>query len=202
MPKPIILAVDDDPQVLRAVVRDLRNQYGKDYRILSTTSANEALESLTELKNKNETLALFLSDQRMPEMLGVEFLAKAKVIFPEAKRILLTAYSDTEAAIRAINDVQLDYYLMKPWDPPEEKLYPALSDQLEEWQSRYTPIFQGIRIVGYQWSPRSHQIKDFLSGNLIPYQWLDVEANELGKELVLKMARISSILMCKWWGRK
>ncbi|MFM9838805.1 MAG: response regulator, partial [Cyclobacteriaceae bacterium] len=184
MKKPIILAVDDDPQVIRAVARDLKNQYGKDYRILSTTSASEALESLKDLKNKNETLALFLSDQRMPEMLGVEFLQKAKELFPDAKRILLTAYSDTEAAIRAINDVQLDYYLMKPWDPPEEKLFPTLSDQLEEWQSRHIPNFQGIRIVGYQWSPRSHQIKDFLSGNLIPYQWLDVETNETGKELL------------------
>ena len=183
MKKPIILTVDDDPQVLRAVARDLRNQYGKEYRIINTTSANEALESLTELKNKGETIALFLSDQRMPEMLGVEFLQKAKELYPEAKRILLTAYSDTEAAIRAINDVQLDYYLMKPWDPPEEKLFPALTDQLEEWQSKYIPDFHGIRIVGYQWSPRSHQIKDFLSGNLIPYQWLDVEADPAAKEL-------------------
>lgn len=184
MKKPIILTVDDDPQVLRAVARDLRNQYGKDYRIISTTSAIEALESLKELKNKSEIIALFLSDQRMPEMLGVQFLQHAKELFPEAKRILLTAYSDTEAAIRAINDVQLDYYLMKPWDPPEEKLFPALSDQLEEWQSKYIPDFHGIRIVGYQWSPRSHQIKDFLSGNLIPYQWLDVETDLAAKELV------------------
>lgn len=184
MKKPILLTVDDDPQVLRALVRDLRNQFGKDYRILSTTSALEALDSLKDLKNKNETVALFLSDQRMPEMLGVDFLQKAKEIFPEAKRILLTAYSDTEAAIRAINDVQLDYYLMKPWDPPEEKLFPALNDQLEEWHSRYTPAFQGIRIVGYQWSPRSHQVKDFLSGNLIPYQWMDIESSSMGRDLL------------------
>ncbi|NOT75302.1 MAG: FAD-dependent oxidoreductase [Cyclobacteriaceae bacterium] len=184
MNKPIILIVDDDPQVLRAVVRDVRNQFGKEYRLMSTNSAKEALETLTDLKNKNETVALFLSDQRMPEMLGVEFLQQAKEIFPDAKRILLTAYSDTEAAIRAINDVQLDYYLMKPWDPPEEKLYPALNEQLDEWQSQYTPLFQGIRIVGYQWSPRSHQVKDFLSGNLIPYQWLDIESNDAGRELM------------------
>src|SRR6478609_1592638 len=184
MKKPILLAVDDDQQVLRAVVRDLRNAYAKDYRILSTTSAKEALESLKELKNKNEVVALFLSDQRMPEMLGVEFLQKAKELFPDAKRILLTAYSDTEAAIRAINDVQLDYYLMKPWDPPEEKLFPALNEQLEDWSNNHIPAFDGIRIVGYQWSPRSHQIKDFLSGNLIPYQWMDIESNEQGKELV------------------
>lgn len=184
MNKPILIAVDDDPQVLRAVARDLRNQYGKDYRILSTTSANEALETLKDLKNKNEVVALFLSDQRMPEMLGVDFLQQAKELYPEARRILLTAYSDTDAAIRAINDVQLDYYLMKPWDPPEEKLYPALDEQLDEWLSKHVPVFQGIRIVGYQWSPRSHQIKDFLSGNLIPYQWLDVESNPIGQELV------------------
>ncbi len=183
MKKSIILAVDDDPQVLRAIVRDMRNQYGRDYRILSTSSATEALDTLRELKNKSEVVALFLSDQRMPEMLGVDFLKKAKDYFPLAKRILLTAYSDTEAAIRAINDVQLDYYLMKPWDPPEEKLYPALNDQLEEWQSGHVPAFEGIRIVGYQWSPRSHQIKDFLSGNLMPYQWIDFESNPVGREL-------------------
>jgi thioredoxin reductase (NADPH) len=185
MKKPILLIVDDDQQVLRAVVRDLRNQYAKDYKLLSTTSATEALETLKDLKNKNEVIALFLSDQRMPEMLGVDFLQQAKELYPEAKRILLTGYSDTEAAIRAINDVQLDYYLMKPWDPPEEKLYPAITDQLEEWQSNHIPAFEGIRIVGFQWSPRSHQVKDFLSGNLIPYQWLDVEDNEAGKELLV-----------------
>lgn len=184
MKKPILFIVDDDLQVLRAVVRDLRSQYAKDYRILNTASAREALEALKELKNKNETIALFLCDQRMPEMLGVDFLQQAKEIFPQAKRILLTAYSDTEAAIKAINDVQLDYYLMKPWNPPEEKLYPVLNDQLEEWQGNYIPAFTGIRIVGYQWSPRSHQIKDFLSGNLIPYQWLDLEVSDAGNELI------------------
>lgn len=184
MKKPIILAVDDDPSVLRAVTRDLRDAYKKEYRILATESANEALETLKDLKNKGETIALFLSDQRMPEMLGVEFLEKAKVIYPEAKRILLTAYSDTDAAIKAINEVQLDYYLMKPWDPPEEKLYPVLNDQLDEWLSNFKPEFDGIKIVGYQWSPKSHAIKDFLSGNLIPYQWLDVETSEKGQELL------------------
>ena len=162
MKKPIIFTVDDDPAVLRAVVRDLRNAYKKSYRILATESANEALESIKELKNKGENVALFLSDQRMPEMLGVEFLEKAKQVYPDAKRILLTAYSDTDAAIKAINEVQLDYYLMKPWDPPEEKLYPVLNDQLDEWQSNFKPEFDGIKIVGYQWSPKSHEIKDFL----------------------------------------
>ncbi len=184
MKKPIIFALDDDPAVLKSVVRDLRDKYKKEYRILATESANEALDSLKELKNRGETIALFISDQRMPEMLGVEFLEKAKAIFPLAKRILLTAYSDTNAAIKAINDVQLDYYLMKPWDPPEDKFYPVLTDQLDEWEANYKPEFQGIKIVGYQWSPKSHVVKDFLSGNLIPYQWMDIEKNGVAKELL------------------
>jgi thioredoxin reductase (NADPH) len=184
MKKPILFALDDDLQVLRAIVRDLRTAYAADYRIVSTTSANEALEFLKDLKNKGETVALFLADQRMPEMLGVDFLTKARVLFPDAIRMLITAYSDTEAAIRAINDVQLDYYLTKPWDPPEEKLYPVLNDQLDEWHSHFKPDFQGIRIVGYQWSPRSHEIKDFLSGNMIPYRWLDLESDEEAAELL------------------
>ncbi|MEM9856115.1 MAG: FAD-dependent oxidoreductase [Bacteroidota bacterium] len=184
MKKPIIFTVDDDPAVLRAVVRDLRDAYKKSYRILATESANEALDSLKKLKNKGDNVALFISDQRMPEMLGVEFLEQAKQLFPEAKRILLTAYSDTDAAIKAINEVQLDYYLMKPWDPPEEKLYPVLSDQLDEWQSNFKPDFDGIKIVGYQWSPKSHAVKDFLSGNLIPYQWMDIQSSEKGAELL------------------
>jgi thioredoxin reductase (NADPH) len=177
MSRPIIFSIDDDPQVLRSISRDLRSQYGKEYKILSTTSANEALESLTELKNSSDVIALFLCDQRMPEMEGVKFLEKAKKIYPDAKRVLLTAYSDTEAAIKAINDVQLDYYLMKPWDPPEEKLFPVINDLLEDWQNNYVPEFVGIKLVGYQFSPQSHQIKDFLAGNLIPYRWLDVEKN-------------------------
>ncbi len=184
MKKPIIFLLDDDPSVLKAVTRDVKSMYRKEYRVLATQSANEALDALVDLKKKGEVIALFLSDQRMPEMLGVEFLEKAKTYYPEAKRVLLTAYSDTEAAIKAINDVQLDYYLMKPWDPPEEKLYPILNDQLDEWRSGYIPEFEGIRIVGYQWSPKSHAIKDFLSGNLIPYQFLDIETSEKGKELL------------------
>lgn len=181
--KPIILSVDDDPQVLRSLKRDLRNQYKEDYRIISTDSANEALEAVAELKKKGETIALFLSDQRMPEMLGVEFLEKAKVFFPKAKRALLTAYSDTQAAIKAINDVQLDYYLLKPWDPPEEKLYPVLSELLDDWQLSYRPDFQGIRVVGYQYSPKSHNIKDWLAANLKPYRWVDARSGA-GQELL------------------
>lgn len=184
MKKPIIFLVDDDPAVLKSVARDVKSEYRSDYKIMSTQSALEGLDYLKELKTKGETVALFLSDQRMPEMLGVEFLEKAKAFYPEAKRILLTAYSDTEAAIKAINEVQLDYYLLKPWNPPEEKLYPVLNDQLEDWNSHYIPDFSGIKIVGYQWSPKSHEIKDFLAGNLVPYQWLDFETNEKGKELI------------------
>lgn len=184
MKKPIIFLLDDDPAVLNAVKRDVRAEYRADYKIMATDSASEALEALKELKNKGETVALFISDQRMPEMLGVEFLEQASTFYPEAKRILLTAYSDTDAAIRAINEVQLDYYLLKPWDPPTEKMYPVLNDQLDEWQSTFKPDFDGIKILGYQWSPNSHAIKDFLSGNLIPYQWLDVETSEDAKNLL------------------
>lgn len=182
--KPILFSIDDDPQVLRAIRRDLRKKYSGQYRIVSTESANEALEALAQLKNKGENVAMFLSDQRMPEMLGVEFLEKAKLEFPEAKRVLLTAYSDTDAAIKAINDVQLDYYLMKPWDPPEEKLYPVIDDQLAEWEANHTPTYHGIKVVGYQFSPKSHSVKDYLSGNLFPYKWYDIETSEEGQELL------------------
>jgi len=182
--KPILFSIDDDPQVLRAIRRDLRKKYSGQYRIVSTESANEALEALAQLKNKGENVAMFLSDQRMPEMLGVEFLEKAKLEFPEAKRVLLTAYSDTDAAIKAINDVQLDYYLMKPWDPPQEKLYPVIDDQLAEWEANHTPTYHGIKVVGYQFSPKSHAVKDYLSGNLFPYKWYDIETSDEAQELL------------------
>ncbi len=181
--KPIIISVDDDEQVLRSLRRDLRQAYKKNYSILSTSSANEMLDALVEIKKNREEVALMISDQRMPEMEGVEFLEKARVYFPDAKRVLLTAYSDTDAAIKAINDVQLDYYLMKPWNPPEEKLLPVVSDLLDEWESNYQPKFKGITLVGYQYSPKSHQIKDYLSGNLISYRWLDISSDE-GQELM------------------
>lgn len=182
--KPIIFSIDDDPQVLRSLRNDLRNEYKNDYRIISTDSPQEALQSLPELKKQGEAVALFLSDQRMPDMLGVDFLEKAKTIFPEAKRVLLTAYSDTEAAIRAINNVGLDHYLIKPWDPPREKLYPVLNDLLDDWETNHTPEFHGIKLIGYQYAPKSHEIKDFLAGNLFPYLWLDVESDERAKELL------------------
>ncbi|GAB3906983.1 FAD-dependent oxidoreductase [Larkinella knui] len=183
MKPPIIIAVDDDQAVLQAIQRDLRQQYRKKYKIMATTSANEVLETLVELKKKNEEVALFLSDQRMPEMLGVDFLFKARKIYPDAKTVLLTAYSDIEAAIRAINDVQLDYYLNKPWDPPTEKLYPILDELLNDWQSNYRPQFEGLKLIGYQFSPRTHELKDFMAGNLFPYQWLDIETNPEAKKL-------------------
>jgi thioredoxin reductase (NADPH) len=182
--QPFILCIDDDPQVLRAIVRDLKSKYRESYKIISTTVVNEALESLVELKNKGETVAMFISDQRMPEMEGVAFLEKAMEFYPDARRVLLTAYSDTDAAIRAINSVQLDYYLVKPWSPPEEKLYPIIDDLLDDWQTIYRPDFKGIKVVGYQFSQKSHAIKDFLAGNLIPYQWLDVQATEEATRLL------------------
>ena len=184
MKAPIIFFIDDDPQVLQAVRRDLRKKYRPDYQIFSTHSASEALQALRELKKQQEVVALFLSDQRMPEMMGVDFLEQARAIFPDAKRVLLTAYSDIDAAIRAINEVQLDYYLTKPWDPPEEKLFPVLDDLLAAWHGSYTPEFAGLRVVGYQWSPKSHHIKDFLSGNLLPYQWLDIQTSDKARELL------------------
>ncbi|MFA6083484.1 FAD-dependent oxidoreductase [Mucilaginibacter sp.] len=174
MSLPIIFCIDDDPQVLRALTRDLKSRYRTDYRIVSTSIVKEGLDSLVELKNKGMTVALFLSDQRMPEMEGVAFLEKAIKIFPDAKKVLLTAYADTRAAIEAINSVQLDYYLIKPWDPPEEKLYPVLDGLIEDWHTIFKPTFSGIKVIGNQYSELSYNIKDFLAGNLVPYQWLDV----------------------------
>jgi thioredoxin reductase (NADPH) len=175
MKKPIILTVDDDPQVLGAITRDLRNEFRKDYRILSIGSGPEALTTLDELRARSEPVALVLADQRMPDVEGVEVLTHARELFPETKRVLLTAYADTTAAIKAINSAQLDYYLLKPWDPPEQLLYPTLHDLLASWQARYRPAFAGIRLIGFQWSPLSHELKDFLSGYMVGYQWLDFE---------------------------
>ncbi|MCB9285651.1 MAG: FAD-dependent oxidoreductase [Lewinellaceae bacterium] len=182
MKKPILFSIDDDPQVLRSIRRDLRSEYKNEYRIINEDSPEKALEILEEMKRQGETVALFLSDQRMPNMSGVEFLNKAKFFYPDAKRVLLTAYSDKDAAIAAINEVQLDYYLMKPWDPPQEKMFPVLNELLDDWQANYLPEFQGIKVIGYPYSPKSHQIKDFLACNLIPYQWLDAKEDEKGVE--------------------
>ena len=174
MSKPVVLAVDDDPQVLAAVRRDLRSRYRENYMIMSASSGAEALTTVRELKTRGDSVAMVLSDQRMPGMLGVELLAKSRELYPLARRVLLTAYSDIDAAIRAINEAHLDHYLSKPWDPPEECLFPVIDDLLDAWQAEYLPEAKGLRLVGHQWSPRSHAIKDFLAGNLIPYRWLDV----------------------------
>lgn len=186
MKLPFIVIIDDDIQVLRAIKRDVLNKFRKEYKVLATESANEALEAVKELKLKNETVALFLSDQRMSEMEGTVFLEKAMTFFPDAKKALLTAYSDIEAAIKAINTLKLDYYLLKPWNPPDEKLYPVITELLDDWQNNFIPEFEGIKIIGYQWSPFSHRIKDFLTGNLIPYKWFDMELNKESLELIDK----------------
>ncbi|MBK5273273.1 MAG: response regulator, partial [Bacteroidia bacterium] len=177
MKLPYIIIVDDDIQVLRAIQHDIRREYRDEYKVVATESAIEALELTKELKLKNETVALFISDQRMPEMEGITFLVETNSIFPNAKKILLTAYSDIEAAIGAINNVKLDYYLLKPWHPPEEKLFPIVNDLLDDWHAFYKPDHEAIRIIGFQWSPKSHRLKEFLSGNLVPYIWMDIENN-------------------------
>ncbi|MGB7442154.1 MAG: FAD-dependent oxidoreductase [Coleofasciculaceae cyanobacterium] len=184
MNKPTILTVDDDPEVLQAIARDLRQNYGDRFRIVRADSGNSTLEAIQKLKLRNDTVALFLVDQRMPQMTGVELLEQASEVFPEAKRVLLTAYSDTDAAIRAINVAKLDYYLLKPWDPPQEKLYPVLDDLLDDWRASFHPAFQGIRVIGDRWSPDSHRVKDFLARNQLPYRWLDIERDQEAKELL------------------
>ena len=177
MAKPVLLTVDDDPDVLRAIERDLRTQYGAEYRVISSDSPQGALDLLKGLKVRNAGVALLLADQRMPLMDGVGFLQAARQVFPEAKRALLTAYADTNAAISAINQANIDYFFMKPWDPPAEHLYPQLSDLLDDWQASYRPPFQGIRVLGTRWSPRCYELRDFLARSHVPYQWIDVEGS-------------------------
>jgi len=174
MNKPVLLVVDDDPQVLAAVRRDLRSRYREHYTVMSASSGQEALDTARELKSRGDSLAMIISDQRMPGMPGGEVLARSREFYPLARRILLTAYSDIGAAVKAINEAHLDYYLSKPWDPPEECLFPAIDDLLDAWQVECLPEAKGLRMVGHQWSPRSHAIKDFLASNLIPYRWLDI----------------------------
>ncbi len=184
MAKPVILAVDDEPDVLNAVERDLRARFASDYRIIKASSGTEAIEALRELKRRAAQVALLVVDQRMPGMSGTELIAGAIAIFPDAKRVLLTAYADTQAAITSINKLGLDHYLMKPWDPPERELYPVLEDLLSDWTAGHRPPYEGIRILGTLWSARSHDVKDFLSRNQVPYLWLDVERDEEGKRLL------------------
>jgi thioredoxin reductase (NADPH) len=177
MPKPILLTVDDDPDVLRAIERDLRSHYGAEYRVLGSDAPEAALDLVKQLKVRNDAVALLLADQRMPKLDGVGFLQAARQVFPEAKRALLTAYADTNAAISAINEANIDYFFMKPWDPPTEHLYPQLDDLLGDWMATYRPEYQGIRVLGTRWSPHCYELRDFLARSHVPYQWIDVEGS-------------------------
>jgi thioredoxin reductase (NADPH) len=183
MPKPVLLTVDDDPEVLRAIERDLRSRYADRYRIMRANSGSAGLNTLRELKARNNPVALLLADQRMPQMDGVNFLSEAMEMHPLAKRALLTAYADTSAAIDAINEARVHYYLMKPWDPPEEKLFPALDDLLHDWTATFHPPYEGIRVLGTRWSTRSYELRDFLARNQVPYQWIDVELAQTDPEV-------------------
>ena len=184
MAKPVILTLDDEVQVLNAIERDLRTHYGRDYRIVKATSPSLALEALEQLKKRNDQVALLLVDQRMPEMEGTEFLRQAMQLYPEAKKVLLTAYADTGAAITAINDIGLDHYLMKPWSPPAQNLYPVLDDLLEDWLASVPVPYDGIRVAGTLWSATSHRVKEFLARSQIPYRWLDIERDSETRTLV------------------
>jgi thioredoxin reductase (NADPH) len=184
MLKPVILTVDDDAEVLGAIERDLRQRYRADYRILKSSSGSEALEATRQLKQRGSPIALFLVDQRMPGMTGTEFLAEARKLYPDARKVLLTAYADTETAIASINLVGLDHYLMKPWDPPEQRLYPVLDDLLSEWTSRVRLPFDGVRVAGERWSRQSYVVKEFLARNHVPYQWIDLDQDPATRELV------------------
>src|SRR5262245_53894842 len=177
MAKPVLLTVDDDEKVLGAVERDLQREYGSRFRVLRGNSGESGLATLRQLKLRNDPVALLLVDQRMARMSGGQFIEQAQSIYPDAKRVLLTGYADTDAAISAMNEARVDYYLTKPWDPPEENCYPVLDDLLRDWlSSSYSP-FEGVRVIGHRWSPRALEIKSFLAGNHVPYQWLDLEAD-------------------------
>lgn len=183
MTKPVLLTVDDDRDVLSAIARDLRKHYADEYRVLRADSGPGALELLRDLKAQEQPVALVLSDQRMPDMDGVTLLAETLALHPKSKRALLTAYADTAAAIAAINESQVDYYLLKPWDPPEEKLYPPLDDMLDEWRASFRPGYGGVRVIGDRWSSQCHRVRDFLARNQVPYQFLDVETSEEARAL-------------------
>ena len=188
MTKPVILTVDDDPTVLGAIERDLRRQYRADYRVLKAASGTEGVDAARELAARNTPVALFLVDQRMPGMTGIEMLREVARLHPASRRVLLTAYADTEVAIAGINEIALDHYLMKPWDPPEQRLYPVLDDLLGEWRARVRPAFEGIRVLGSQWSPQSFATKEFLSRNRVQYEWVDLEANATARALAESVA--------------
>src|ERR1700751_4279844 len=187
MPKPVLLTVDDDPEVLRAIDRDLRGHYAQKYRVMRADSGSAGLSTLRELKARNNPVALLLADQRMPSMDGVGFLPEAMELHPLAKRALLTAYADTNAAIDAINEARVHYYFMKPWDPPEEKLFPALDDLLHDWTAQFRPLYEGIRVLGTRWASKSYELRDFLGRNQVPYQWIDVELAQTDPEVANKL---------------
>jgi thioredoxin reductase (NADPH) len=184
MANPVILTVDDDPEVLGAVERDLRYRYGGDYRIMKASSGDAALEAARQLKQRGRPVAMFLADQRMPGMTGTELLVEAAKLHPEARKVLLTAYADTETAIASINTVGLDHYLLKPWAPPDQRLYPVLDELLSEWTARVRLPFDGVRVAGARWSPPSYAVKEFLSRNQVPYQWIDVDRDQSMRQLV------------------
>ena len=186
--KPVILAVDDDLPVLRAVERDLRARYGNQYRIVAAGSGHDALEAVRQLTLRGSAVALFMVDQRMPQMTGIEFLAQAVELQADARRVLLTAYADTDVAIKAINDIRLDHYILKPWDPPEEKLYPILDDLLSDWIATFRPAFEGVRLLAGRWAPGGHLIRDFLTRNQVPYAWLDPTEDAEGRKLAASLA--------------
>lgn len=194
MTKPLIITIDDDLEVLHTLTQDLRHQYEAFFRVLPSSSSQKVLETLPKLKQRNERIAMFLADQRMPQMSGVEFLEKTIDFFPHAKRALLTAYADTNAAIAAINKAKIDYYLMKPWLPPEMNLYPILNDLLEVWQASFRPPFEGVQVIGDRWSPQTHQIKDFLARHHVPYFWRDLEKDKQANQLVISTKSDSSQL--------
>ena len=183
--RPTIVTVDDDLPVLRAIERDLRTRYAKDYRILAASSGAEALDAVRELTVRGDPVALFVVDQRMANMTGIEFLTEAIDLQPDSRRILLTAYADTDVAIRAINEIRLDQYLLKPWDPPEDKLYPVIDDLLADWASGYQPPFTGLHLLAGRWAARGHDIRDYLTRNQVPYQWLDPTTDAEGRRLAL-----------------
>lgn len=200
MTRPAILIVDDDQEVLNAVERDLRLRYRHAYRIMAARSSRQALDTAKELQRRGTPVALFLVDQRMPDMTGTEFLREMRKLHPGAKRTLLTAYADSEAAIAAINEVGLDHYLMKPWDPPDQRLYPVIDDLLADWSAHARVSFEGVRVIGSRWSPSSYGTREFLSRNQIPYQWIDVEQDAAMRELVLStnggdLARLPVVLL-------
>lgn len=198
MPKPVILTVDDDPDVLNAIERDLRSHFRVGYRVMKARSGPEALDLVQQLKRRGLAVALFIVDERMPEMTGTQLLSRALELYPDAKRVLLTAYADTETAIVGINELRLDHYLMKPWEPPSEQLYPVLEELLEEWAANFRPPFEGIRLLGTAMSASSYGVKDFLSRNQIPYQWVDLDSDNparvLATELSAGLARLPVVL--------